>query len=204
MQEGTPPRRSFTPPKPSFWVPSTPLSTRESEHRPARTLSPSEQRQIAREDQREAEQFAALSESTGAPSEVGRWTRAPFQIRHVAANAATLPTGEVMFWGPSFSNEPRNRGNAALWDPSKGYGSDAFTEIPPPPIDPDGPGPQETDAAPIFCSGLSMLASGEVLVAGGNLVMSGQYTDDPYTTYAGLNRVFTSTPGRESGPNSPR
>ena len=62
-----------------------------------------------------------------------------------------LPTGEVMFWGNSFPNEPRNRGNAALWDPSKGYGSDAFTEVPPPRIDPDGAGPQGTDpSAPLL------------------------------------------------------
>ena len=105
-----------------------------------------------------------------------------------------LPTGEVMFWGPSFPKEPRNRGNAALWDPSKGYGSDAFTEVPPPAVDPDGDGPQGTDTAPIFCSGLSMLASGEVLVTGGNLVRPDQYSDDPYTIHAGLNRVFTFNP----------
>ncbi len=101
---------------------------------------------------------------------MGRWTHAPFQIPHAAVNAAMLPTGEVMFWGPSFPNEPINRGNAALWDPSKGFGSSAFTEVPPPSIDPDGPGPQGTDSAPLFCSGVSMLASGEVLVTGGTLV----------------------------------
>ena len=105
-----------------------------------------------------------------------------------------LPTGEVMFWGRSFPNEPINRGNAALWDPSKGFGSDAFTEVPPPPIDPDGPGPQGTDTAPLFCSGQSMLASGEVLVTGGNLVWPDQYSDDAYTNLRGLNRAFTFNP----------
>jgi hypothetical protein len=157
-------------------------------------LSPSDRRRIATNDRREAEQFAELTESTGTPSEVGSWTHAPFEISHPAINAATLPTGEVLFWGLSFPNEPRNRGNAALWDPSKGYGSDAFTEVPPPRIDPDGPGPQGRDRAPLFCSGLSMLASGEVLATGGNLVWPDQYSDDPYTAYAGLNRAFTFNP----------
>ena len=121
-------------------------------------LSASHRRRIARDNRREAERFATSTQSTGAASAVGRWTQAPFQIPHAAVNAAMLPTGEVIFWGPAFPNEPASRGNAALWDPSKGYGSDAFTEVPPPAVDPDGPGPQGTDTAPIFCSGLSMLA----------------------------------------------
>ena len=157
-------------------------------------MTPSDQRQIAEQNRREAEQFAELAESTGPPSEIGRWMNAPFQIPHAAVNAVMLPTGKVMFWGVAFRNEPRNRGNAALWDPSKGYGSDAFTEVPPPSIDPDGDGPQGTDTAPIFCSGVSMLPSGEVLAAGGNLVWANQYDDDPYTTFAGLNRAFTFNP----------
>ena len=142
-------------------------------------LSPADQRRIAAQDQREADAFAISSESAGPPGQVGRWTHAPFQIPHPAVSAAMLPTGEVLFWGMSFPNEPRNRGNAALWDPSKGYASDAFTEVPPPRIDPDGPGPQVRDTAPIFCSGLSMLASGEVFVTGGNLVWPDQYDRRP-------------------------
>jgi hypothetical protein len=157
-------------------------------------LSPSEQRRIAEQDRREAQQFAAATASAAPPSEVGSWTHAPFRLPHAAVHAAVLPTGEVMFWGNSFPNEPRNRGNAALWDPSKGYASDAFIEVPPPSIDPDGAGPQGTDTAPIFCAGLSMLPGGEVLVTGGNLVWPNQYTDDPYTDYAGLKRVFTFNP----------
>jgi galactose oxidase-like protein len=157
-------------------------------------LSPSRRRRIATRNRAEAERFASRTESTGAASEVGRWTHAPFQIPHAAVHAAMLPTGKVMFWGPSFPNEPRNRGNAALWNPSQGYGSLAFTEVPPPAIDPDGPGPQGTDTAPLFCSGLSMLASGEVLITGGTLIWPDQYSDDPYRNYAGLNRVFTFNP----------
>ncbi len=115
-----------------------------------------------------------------------------------------LPTGEVMFWGTAFPNEPRNRGNAAVWDPAKGYGSDAFTEVPPPSIDPDGPGPQGTDTAPIVCSGLSMLPSGEVLVTGGNIVWPDQYTDDAYSSFGGLNRVYTFNPWTKTWTEQPQ
>lgn len=167
-------------------------------------LSLSDQRQVGTQDRREAEQFAELTDSLGAANRVGRWTHAPFQIPHSAVNAATLPTGEVMFWGMSFPNEPINRGNAALWDPSKGYGSDAFTEVPPPPIDPDGPAPQGTDTAPLFCSGLSMLPSGEVLITGGNRVWPDQYTNDGYTAFAGLNRIFTFDPWTRAWTEQPR
>jgi Domain of unknown function (DUF1929) len=167
-------------------------------------LSPSERTRIATDNRRQAEQFATSTESAGSLREVGRWTSAPFQIPHAAVNAAMLPTGEVMFWGLPFPNEPGNRGNAALWDPSKGHGSLAFTEVPPPAIDPDGPGPEGTDTAPIYCSGLSMLASGEVLATGGNLVWPDQYSDDPYTTYAGLNRVYTFNPWTRTWTEQPR
>jgi hypothetical protein len=167
-------------------------------------LSPSDRGRIARHNSQEAERFAELTESTGGADQVGRWTHAPFQIPHAAVNAAMLPTGEVMFWGTAFPNEPRNLGNAALWDPSKGYGSNAFTEVPPPRIDPDGPGPQGTDTAPLICSGLSVLASGEVLVTGGNVVWPDQYSDDAYTDFAGLNRVFTFNPWTRAWTEQPR
>ena len=167
-------------------------------------LPASHRRRIASHNRRQAQQFAVSTQSTGTPSSVGRWTQAPFQIPHAAVNAATLPTGDVMFWGPSFPTEPRNRGNGALWDPSKGYGSDAFTEIPPPAVDPDGPGPQGTDTAPIFCSGMSMLANGEILITGGSLVRPDQYPDDPYTMNAGLDRVFTFDPWTRTWTEQPQ
>lgn len=166
-------------------------------------MSPVRRKRIARRDDVQAEQFAAAT--TIAPaSSVGRWTQAPFNLPHAAVNAAMLPTGKVMFWGLPFPNQPVNQGNAALWDPSKGYGSSAFTEVPPPRIDPDGFGPQPKDFAPLFCSGLSFLATGEVLATGGNLVFPDQYTDDAYTAFAGLNRVFTFNPWTQTWTEQPR
>ena len=174
------------------------------ELRHLKRLSPSERHKVAAQDRRQAEQFAELSESTGEPSEVGRWLRGPFEIPHVAINAVMLPTGEVMFWGRSFPDEPINRGNAALWDPAKGFGSNAFTEVPPPPIDPDGPARQGIDTAPLFCSGQSLLATGEVLITGGNRVWPDQYADDGYTNFGGLNRAFTFNPWTRQWTEQPR
>jgi galactose oxidase-like protein len=76
--------------------------------------------------------------------------------------------------------------------------------VPPPSIDPDGPGPQGTDTAPLFCSGVSMLASGEVLVTGGTLVYPEQYEDDPYTAFSGINRVFTFNPFTKAWTEQPQ
>ena len=55
-------------------------------------------------------------------------------------------------------------------------------------IDLDGDG--DMDRAPIFCSGQSLLPSGEVLAAGGNL----EYPNSQHFDYAGLDRVFTFDP----------
>ena len=166
-------------------------------------LSPAKRERIARRERVQAKQFAAITAAAPANS-VGRWTHAPFRIPHAAVNAAMLPTGKVLLWGPPFPNQPINRGNAALWDPSKGFASSAFKEVPPPRIDPDGPGPQGTDFAPLFCSGQSFLASGEVLVTGGNLVYPDQYPNDPYTDSPGLDRMFTFNPWTETWRQQPR
>jgi hypothetical protein len=174
------------------------------ERRHWRRLSGNQRRRFAKRELGQAEQFAVSTESTGPATLVGRWTHAPFQIPHAAVNAAMLPTGAIMFWGPSFPNEPRNRGNAALWYPGKGFGSNSFTEVPPPSLDPDGPGPQGIDAAPLFCSGASMLASGEVLIAGGTYVYPDQYENDPYTKFTGIDLVLTFNPWTKRWTEQPR
>jgi hypothetical protein len=166
-------------------------------------LSPAQQQRIARRDRVEAEQFAASTAILPASS-VGRWTQAPYRLPHAAINAAMLPTGKIMLWGSPFPDEPINQGNAALWVPSKGFGPGAFKEVPPPRIDPDGPGPQGTDYAPLFCSGQSFMASGELLVTGGNLVYPEQYENDGYLEFAGLERAFTFNPWTERWTQQPR
>ena len=48
------------------------------------------------------------------------------------------------------------------------------------------------------------MPSGEVLVTGGRLVKPDQYEDDPYTTSAGLNRVFTFNPWTRTWTEQPQ
>ena len=73
----------------------------------------------------------------------------------------------------------------------------------PPTIDPDGPGPQAPGPAPFFCSGLSLLPSGEVLVTGGNLVYPNTFTDDEFTFAAGIPTIFTFDPFTETWTQQP-
>src|SRR5439155_1555320 len=64
-------------------------------------------------------------------------------------------------------------------------------------------GPQPPAPAPIFCSGLSQLANGDVVVAGGNLIYGDTFADDGYTTFAGLNTIFTFDPFTETWVQQP-
>jgi hypothetical protein len=141
------------------------------------------------------------------PSEVGQWTEAPFNLPTFAINSTVLPTGKVLFWGrppdPLGADPRANVGQAALWSPWLGTGPDAFQDVAPPVIDPDGPGGQPPAPAPIFCSGLSQLPDGEVVVAGGTLVYANTSAEDAYTYYAGLSTVFTFDPFSETWTQQP-
>jgi len=144
----------------------------------------------------------AAPQAPGSPAEIGEWTQAPFALPTYAINSTVLPTGKVMFWGrpprPVGGGTPTNVGEAALWSPWLGTGPEAFTDIEPPVIDPDGPGPQAPGPAPFFCSGLSQLPSGEVVVAGGTLVYPNTFTDDAFTRFAGLQTIYTFDPFTET------
>ena len=147
-------------------------------------------------ERRAAQRYAART--AGKPQKVGSWTQAPYKLPNYAINAVMLPTGKVLFWGPPPGlEEAVNTAEVALWDPSLGYGPDAFESVPAPMVDPDGDGPQEMVAAPIYCAGGSLMASGEVLVTGGNLLWPSQ-PDDDYDEFAGLDRTFTFDPFTET------
>lgn len=136
---------------------------------------------------------------------VGAWTRAPFALPNYAIHAAMLPTGKVLLWGypPSGGAVDRpNFGEAAVWDPSKGTGPDAFDNVAPPQLDVNGDG--ITEPAPVYCSGESFLPNGDVLIAGGNLAFPrGSAHGQVYTNYAGLPNVFTFDPWTESWSEQP-
>ncbi len=180
-----------------------------AEHAAARKL----ERRAARGKLPQETARAALSSEdatvarAGPPAEVGEWTQAPFALPTYAINSVMLPTGKVLFWGrppPPGGGETRpNVGEAAIWDPSLGTGPAAFTDVDPPVIDVDGPGGQPPAAAPIFCSGQSLLPSGEVLIAGGTLAYEGTLPDDPYTFWAGLPTAFTFDPWTETWTQQP-
>ena len=149
----------------------------------------------------------AAPAAAGPPAEVGEWTEPPFQIPNYAIHSVVLPTGKVLFWGrpplPAPGVQRPNFSEAALWDPSLGTGPGSFTDIDPPVIDVDGPGGQAPVKAPIFCSGQTLLPSGEVVAAGGTLIYAGTFPDDAYTDWGGLQTIFTFDPFSEAWVRQP-
>lgn len=167
-----------------------------------RAMTPRERRQAVRRERSRSRLLARRTASRAPASQIGRWTQGPFALpRSFAIHTVMLPTGKVLYWG--FPPEPPNVGNGTLWDPSKGYGPSAFTNVPPPVVDPDGAGPQPPGVAPIYCSGQSLLPNGEVLVTGGNLVLPNR-SDPAYPEWAGLNRAFTFNPWTERWTQQPQ
>ncbi len=146
----------------------------------------------------------ARAAATGDPARVGSWEGALHPIladvdgngteEHrgvMGINAALLPgTGKVLWY--SYPTQPDtaqryDEAFAVLWDPAEGTGAGAFRTVPPPPDPQQGGRP-----ANIWCSGISLLADGRVLVTGGNL----NY-DTPYASYRGLQNVYTFDPRTE-------
>ena len=122
------------------------------------------------------------------PAEEGEWS-APFALPTFAIHAALLPTGKVLMSGwpldpLHYGYDPVNRGDASVWDISKGTGHDAFRNVDPPQYDVNGTGLR---VAPIYCSGMTWLGNGDVVVVGGNRNLGHQegtnfvYTFDPFS-----------------------
>ena len=115
----------------------------------------------------------------------------------MAINAAMLPTGKVLWYaypqnpsaGPDSPNA-RNTAQAWLWAPARGTGSGAFNRVDPPLL-----GGQPAN---IWCSGISFLADGRVLVTGGNLEFQ---KNNVY--FKGLNKVYTFNPFNETWTEQP-
>jgi hypothetical protein len=134
------------------------------------------------------------------PAVSGKWTTAPFHIPTFAIHAAVLPTGKVIAWGyPSASSVPRpNLGQAFLWDPTKGTGSASLKSIPPPLIDAADDG--RPVPAPLYCSGESFLADGQLLLVGGNR----RWPDDLYgQDFSALRVAHTFDPWTETWTRQP-
>jgi hypothetical protein len=148
--------------------------------------------------------YARARSAARAPARrIGRWGR-PFTIsenyRGYAIHAALLHTGKVLFYGyPLRPAHPGFRGNetyAWLWNPRKGRRKRAFEDVTV--RDPGG------KIVSVYCSGMSFLPDGRLLVVGGNKVWPGAQRNDAYTDFAGLNRAFLFDPRTERWTEVPR
>ena len=167
-------------------------------------MTPAERRR-ARRAQRRADRRAYVRAQAAAdePSEVGQWA-APFVMtsnyKGYAIHAAMLRTGKVLMWGyPIHVEQAAWRGNesyAWLWDPSLGSGANAVEDVTP---------VIGGENVSIYCSGMSFLPDGRVLVVGGTLTWGEDDPDFPtYTEFAGLDTAILFDPATESWTGLPR
>src|SRR6185503_812752 len=160
-----------------------------------RKMTRAERRRALRRERRVTRRaYARASATAGDPSDVGSW-EPPFatatNYKGYAIHAALLNTGKVLMWGQE-GNTTENRTYAWLWDPAQGYGLDAVRDVTPA----DGNG-----NIPIFCSGMSFLADGRLLVVGGTFARDG---DPGYHDWGGLNRAVIFDPETENWSEVPR
>jgi hypothetical protein len=168
-------------------------------------MSRRERRTVTRRelDARRKRYARARAAAPGAARGVGRWAR-PFTIseryRGYAIHAALLRTGKVLFYGYPLRPEHRGfRGNetyAWLWNPAKGQGKRAFKDV--------TVRDRNGKIVSIYCSGMSFLPDGRLLIVGGNKVWPMAKKNDAYTDFAGLNRAFLFDPGTERWTEVPR
>lgn len=166
-------------------------------------------RERRRERYRAAVRKSRRSAAEFPPQAFGQWTTPggrPFRLEGAsyAIHAALLPGGKVIFWG--YPDDPGdgkpNTGEAALWDPTAPdpTAPGAFTAVPPL-FDLNGDG--QVEAVPIYCSGGSFLASGEMLLTGGNLVFPDADPGDAFDDYAGIRTVVSFDPFSETWTRHP-
>ena len=134
---------------------------------------------------------------TAAAGDDGFWSPA-FPMKVMGIHTAMLPTGKVMFFSypRRLLNPANNSGHAWLWDPSKGTGESAWTNVPPPLW--RDPADGVLKPANIWCAGQSFLADGRLLVTGGNLAYDSSTSD-----FKGLNKIYTFNPWSETWTEQP-
>jgi Domain of unknown function (DUF1929)/Kelch motif len=157
---------------------------------------------------------AANAAVAGEPkNEVGEWS-GRFGLPDYVMNAALLHTGEVAMWGWLPYNEQPDpdgvtrrplRGENWFWDTSKplpGLLDDdtagAFREQDAPKIQIGG----ATQTPPLYCSGVSFLPDGRLVVAGGSLAFT---EDDPANGkgWKGLDTLFIYDPATRQWSKGP-
>ena len=157
-------------------------------------------RAVRRERRATRDRYVRARAAAGEPSDVGSWDP-PFVMTSnyegYAIHAAMLRTGKVLMWGyPIHVDQAAWRGNesyAWLWDPSLGTGPDAVEDVTP---------VVGGENVSIYCSGMSFLPDGRVLVVGGTLNWG---VDDPdFTEFAGLDKALIFDPADETWTDLPR
>lgn len=111
--------------------------------------------------------LAAAAAQANVPSRDGVWEAAKVATAGgFAINAALLHTGKVLLYGFPYSvpGQGPNAGAATLLD----LRTMKASAVDPPAVDVDGDGTID-GPAPLYCSGLSFLPDGRLLVTGGNL-----------------------------------
>jgi hypothetical protein len=160
-------------------------------------------RALRRERRATRHAYLRAQASADAPSDVGSWAP-PFVMtsnyRGYAIHAAMLHTGKILMWGYPIHVEKQDawRGNesyAWLWDPAKGYGPQAVRDVTP------ALGGQNLS---IYCSGMSFLPDGRLLIVGGTLSWGVDDPNDEFTDFAGLNKALIFDPITEKWTDLPR
>jgi Domain of unknown function (DUF1929) len=157
------------------------------------------ERQASRETAEAATRIAAALDPA---DQVGRWENDLIDFPTWALNSVVMPTGDVMFWGRAPAGSTGARENVTeiwIWNPKSGR----LDQVPAPQADIDGDG--DLDHVPFFCSGQSLLPSGEVLLTGGNLAYpTGAPAGAPGADFAGLNTIYTLDPWTRRWTEQPR
>jgi hypothetical protein len=164
-------------------------------------------RPAAERDRLEARGRRAATRATaaaGPADEVGRWATSTIGLPTWAINAVVLPTGKVAYWGRGALESDGNRRNTApfyVLDPDTGVSK--HLDPPQETIDLDGDGQADDVApAPIFCSGQSLLPSGELFVAGGNAFYP--FYGAGHADYGGYAGTYSFDPWTERWTTQPR
>jgi hypothetical protein len=131
------------------------------------------------------------------PEVVGAWSQ-PYALPGYAINTVLMPTGKVLYWDrkPVIEGQGRPDGSRAyLWDPAKP--TEPAKDVSPEPFDVDGDG--DTEEVPLFCSGQSLLPTGEVFAAGGTLAQWKSVTEN----WKGARFAMTFDPWTETWTRQP-
>jgi len=153
---------------------------------------------------------ASANAATGPADEVGRWSTTRVDLPTWAVNATVLPTGGVAYWGRGAlaTGVGGTRENSApfyVWDPETGRST--RHDLPQETIDLDGDGAADDLApAPIFCSGQSLLPTGELFVAGGNAFYPeyGSSTGGGHADFGGWTGTYSFDPWTAKWTRQPR